>query len=168
MAPNKIFVSYLYSNKLSFIIYILTIFSLSKAFSFKYPNAITLKNKKIFVIHSLGIDICDSLYKTNSKVLEFEEELTKSDLSKITISKYSSGEFIVLIINNIYIFDEYGEKILFDIVDESFNAEYFSLSAHKIIKKMITIIFIIFYWDLLIKMVLSLIYIIIVWILILN
>ena len=134
MALKKFFFSPFHTNKLKIFLIFTIIIPLTQAFSFKYPNAITLKNKKIFVIHSLGIDICDSLYKTNSKVLEFEEELTKSDLSKITISKYSSGEFIVLIINKIYIFDEYGEKILFDNVDESFNAEYFTLSAHKITK----------------------------------
>jgi len=103
MVSNKHLITQFHQNKLIIILYIIIIIPLTQAFSFKYPNAITLKNKKIFVIHSFGIDICDSLYKTNSKVLEFEEELTKSDLSKITISKYSSGEFIVLIINNIYI-----------------------------------------------------------------
>ena len=134
MALKKFFFSPFHTDKLKLFLIFTIIIPFTQAFSFKYPNAITLKNKKIFVIHSLGIDICDSLYKTNSKVLEFEEELTKSDLSKIIISKYSSGEFIVLIINKIYIFDEYGEKILFDNVDESFNAEYFTLSAHKITK----------------------------------
>ena len=111
------------------------IIPLIQSLEFKYPTALTLKNNKIFVIHSLGIDICDSLYKTNTNIVEFEQEITKSDLSKISISKFSTGEFVALIIDVIYVFDGYGQKIISCKLEESFNAEYYTLSAHKIIEE---------------------------------
>ena len=133
MSPHKLRISSLNNKCLAVLLSILSLIPLVKALSFKYPNAFTLENKKIFVIHSLGIDICDSFYKTSINIVEFQEEISKSDLAKISISKYNSGEFLILIIDTIYIFDGYGQKILSYTFEESFNAEYYTLSAHKII-----------------------------------
>ena len=133
MSPHKLRISSLNNKCLAVLLSILSLIPLVKALSFKYPNAFTLENKKIFVIHSLGIDICDSFYKTSINIVEFQEEISKSDLAKISISKYNSGEFLILIIDTIYIFDGYGQKILSYTLEESFNAEYYTLSAHKII-----------------------------------
>ena len=127
-------ISYFNKNKLIIFILIQTIIPLIRSLSLKYPTALTLNNNNIFIIHSLGIDICDSLYRTNEKIIEFGEEISKTDLSKISISKYSSGEFILLIIDTIYIFDGFGQKILEYTFEQSFNGEYFTLSAHKIIQ----------------------------------
>ena len=120
------------SNIYTFIIFFIpSIYSLE----FKYPTAITLPNKKIFVIHSLGIDICDSSYTTSTKIIEFNQEINQSYLSMISISKYSNGDFIVLIIDIIYIFNSYGKKLIEYPLREVYNAEYFTLSAHKITNK---------------------------------
>ena len=119
-------------NNINILLFIQLIIPLIQSLSFQYPTAFTLEDKKIFVIHSLGIDICDSQYKTSTNIISFQDEITESDLYKISISKYSSGEFIILIIDTIYIFDGYGQKLLSYTMDESFNAEYFILSAHKI------------------------------------
>ena len=135
MTSKKLLLPLFNTRKFLFFSFILSIIPLTQALSFKYPTALTLKNNKIFVIHSLGIDICDSLYKTSINIVQFEEELIQSDLPKISISKYETGEFIVLIIDTIYIFDGYGQKISNAKLTESFNAEYYTLSAHKIIQK---------------------------------
>ena len=110
--------------------YILSIIPVIQAFSFKYPTALTLKDKKILVVHSLGIDICDSQYTTNNNIIEFTNEITESNLSKISISKYSTGEILILIIDTIYLFDEYGQKLIKFQLRNSYNADYFTLSAH--------------------------------------
>ena len=72
-------------NLLINLFFILLIIPLIQSLEFRFPTALTLDNKKIFVIHSLGIDICDSSYTTSTKILEFEDELSKSDLNKIYI-----------------------------------------------------------------------------------
>ena len=120
-------------NNVTIFLFIQLMLPLIKALYFKYPTAFTLEDKKIFVIHSLGIDICDSLYKTSTNIIEFQEEISESDLYKISISKFFSGEFIILIVDTIYIFDGLGQKILSYTFEESFNTDYFSLTAHTII-----------------------------------
>ena len=102
------------------------------ALSFKYPTAFTLTNGNIFVIHSLGIDICNSAFTSSSRKITFEGELTSLDLPKISVSKYSSGEIIIFIINKIYIFDETGENTLISNTLSSINGEYYSLAADEI------------------------------------
>ena len=108
MASKKLQFSCFNKNILVVLLSILSLFPLIQALYFKYPTAFTLEDKKIFVIHSLGIDICDSLYKTSTNIIEFQEEISESDLYKISISKFFSGEFIILIVDTIYIFDGYG------------------------------------------------------------
>ena len=98
--------------------------------SFKYPTAIVLKNDNIFVVHSQGIDICDSLLQTNQRKLTFDNEITEEDLSKITLSKYSNDKFLLLIINYLYVFDENGNELASKEV--LINGEYYTLSAYKI------------------------------------
>ena len=123
-------------NIITNIIFIIKIIiPLIQSFEFKYPLALTLENKNIFVLHSLGIDICDSSYTTSTKIVEFEYELSKSDLNKISICKYSSGEIILLIVNTIYVFNINGQKIISCNLDENFNADYFTLVPHKIINE---------------------------------
>ena len=97
MAFRKLQISALKTNGLVVLLSILSLISSIQALSFKYPTAFTLEDKKIFVIHSLGIDICDSGYKTSTNIIEFQDEIIESELYKISISKYSSGEFIILI-----------------------------------------------------------------------
>ena len=72
-------------NLLINLFFILLIIPLIQSLEFRFPTTLTLDNKKIFVIHSVGIDICDSSYTTSTKILEFEDELSKSDLNKIYI-----------------------------------------------------------------------------------
>ena len=112
-----------------FFITILSLISLLQALSLKYPSAFTLEDGNLLVIHSLGIDTCDPLYTTNTPQLEFTSELIQSDLSKISISKYDSGEYMILINDIIYLFDEKGEFILSSFLPDGLNAEYFSLSV---------------------------------------
>ena len=114
---------------------IISLINLIRSIEFRYPTALTLENKQIFVVHSLGIDIYHSSYSISTKIIEFIQELSKSDLNKISISKYSSGEIIVLIIDTIYIFDMNGQKLISYTLTGTFNADYFSLTAHKIIKE---------------------------------
>ena len=50
----------------------------------------------------------DDAVKTISEKANEMLQLSNSDLNKISISKYSSGEIILLIINTIYVFDING------------------------------------------------------------
>jgi hypothetical protein len=112
-----------------FLLYLIP--SIQAALSFKYPTAFTLNNGKIFVIHSLGIDICDSKYTTSTNILTFSQRMTKSQLSTISISKYSTGEFLLFIINKFYLFDEDGNKLIETENLSSLKGEYYTLKAHK-------------------------------------
>ena len=82
----------------------------TKSLSFKYPTALSLKNGNIFVIHSLGIDICDNKYITSINKVAFDNEINEQTLSKISISKYSNDEFLVFLINKFYLFDANGNN----------------------------------------------------------
>ena len=106
-----------------------------KSLSFKYPTAFTLSDGKIFVIHSLGIDICDPEYTTSNRTLNFSQEIPESNFAAISISKYSTGEFIIFIINRIYLFDENGNYKHSSNTLNSIYGEYYTLSAHKITKR---------------------------------
>jgi len=119
------------TNQIIMFLFILLFISSIKALSFKYPTAFTLKNGNIFIIHSLGIDICDSNYTTNKTILKFSDPIYKSGLSTISISKYSNGEFIAFIIENIYLFNANGEKI-FSYKHSYASGLYYTLSAQKI------------------------------------
>ena len=109
--------------------------SIKANLSFKYPTAFTLNNGNIFVIHSLGIDICDSNYTTSTNILTFTQEMTKEKLSKISISKYSTGEILIFIINKFYLFNEEGTKLIESVTLNSIYGEYYTLKAHKKEKK---------------------------------
>ena len=118
------------------IIFFIFFFIIPKIYnlSFKYPMAFTLTNGKIFVIHSLGIDICDSAYKTSTNILTFSSEISESNLPKISIARFSNDHFIILIINKLYLFNELGEKISETSEISYLNGEYYSLSTHKFIQ----------------------------------
>ena len=105
----------------------------TKSLSFKYPTALSLKNGNIFVIHSLGIDICDNKYITSINKVTFDNEINEQTLSKISISKYSNDEFLVFIINKFYLFDVNGNIKIIATPTDSYNGEYYSLSSYKIV-----------------------------------
>ena len=79
--------------------------------SFKYPYAFKLSNNKIFVIHQLGISICDETFTSASLVETFSEaDKIKSNaaLSKVT-SIFCQSYYIICLINDkIYIFKPNG------------------------------------------------------------
>ena len=74
--------------------------------SYQYPTAFTLQDRRIFIIHSSGIDICNSQYTESIQIIAFSTTQSQINLSKISISKFSNGEFIIFIINKFYLFDE--------------------------------------------------------------
>ena len=119
------------------IIFFIFFFIIPKIYtlSFKYPTAFTLTNGSIFVIHSLGIDICDSAYKTSTNILTFSSEINESDLPKISIARFSNDHFIILIINKFYLFNELGEKISETSEITYLNGEYYSLSTYEFIEE---------------------------------
>ena len=71
MSFIKILFFALSQRYLILLIVYLTVISPSYSLFFKYPTAFTLNNGKIFVIHSKGIDICNSKYTTSQNILEF-------------------------------------------------------------------------------------------------
>ena len=116
---------------LFFLSFIITV----KTLSFTSPTAFTLNDGRIFVIHSLGIDICDSKYTTTERKLTFSSELNEDGISTIAISKFSNGEFILFIINKFYIIDINGSiTITSQELTSTSGGEYFTLTAHKISK----------------------------------
>ena len=114
------FIYCLFYQKISLIIPILYlaifISNSSESFlSFKYPQAITIKEEKILVIHQDGVTICDpTLEKEIKKEIIFEEEEkinTEAALSKVTIlyEKQFDDKYIISLINDyIYIFNDDG------------------------------------------------------------
>ena len=124
--------------KTKFFIIINLFFMISNIFClyFIYPNAITLNNGNIFVIHKYGVTVCDSSFSNILKnIYNFtDNEILKdeNDLSKITISKFDDGFIVSMIINKIYIFNISGELEFKG--NEIINEEdiYFSLVPHKI------------------------------------
>ena len=118
-----------------FFLFILSVIPPIKAsLSFKYPTALTLNNGNIFIIHSLGIDVCDSKYTTSIYSLRFNSEMNKRILSEVSISKYSTGEILVFIINIFYLFDGNGTKKIQSQALSSLYGEYYTLKAHKRVK----------------------------------
>ena len=110
---------------------IISFISSIKTLSFKYPTAFSLKNGNIFVIHSLGIDICDSDYTTNTNIIKFSNALLETDLQRMSMSKYSNGEFIIFIIDKLYLFNENGENLFTGSHRFGYESIY-TLSAQKI------------------------------------
>jgi len=107
----------------------LTFIPIIQALSFNYPTAFTLTNGKIFVIHSLGIDICEPQFDSSTRIITFDAELTENDLPKISISKFPTGEYLIFIINKIYVFDENGNKKIETTTLNSITGEYYTLKA---------------------------------------
>ena len=99
--------------------------------SFKYPYAFKLSNNKIFVIHQLGISICDETFTSASLVETFSEaDKIKSNaaLSKVT-SIFCESYYIICLINDkIYIFKPNGalEKKTTSTIT-SLSVEYYTL-----------------------------------------
>ena len=94
-----------------FILFFLSFISKSFSLHFTYPNAITLKNKNIFIIHKDGITICDANFTTIIKnIITFSstEKLLENDLHMISLSQFDDGYIICIIINKLYIFDING------------------------------------------------------------
>ena len=98
-------------------IFFLLIFILSIDFSFsylefKFPYAFKLENKNIFVIHQLGVSICNKNYTeiiSNQVTFSNSEKIaTDEALSKITLVSAQGYYLICLISDKIYIFDRDG------------------------------------------------------------
>ena len=113
--------------------------------SFIYPNAFTLQNGNIFIIHKKAVDIYDSLLTTKNKtIMEFKNDNNIQakyyDIYKRTIiAKYNdcNFEYLTSIINGkIYIFNANGE-ILYNSDDKlSFHdEEYYALVPIKILNR---------------------------------
>ena len=131
MVSKKLFLPVFSIKKVLFFLFILSIIPFIQTLSFKYPTALTLNDGKIFVIHSLGIDICNAEYTTSSRQLTFSTELDETTLSKISISKYSNGEFIIFIIDRFYLFDAYGNQKIEVSTPNQLYGEYYFLTRHK-------------------------------------
>ena len=106
---------YLHLNKFIFwiVIYLIIIHQIISYLNFTYPQSILLSNQNIFIIHKLGISICDPSYsRIINNLTNFEEnEMTEQILSKVAL--VSDNGYIFCIINEyIYIFDE-NENSLF-------------------------------------------------------
>ena len=117
------------------VIYIIIIKQIISYLNFTYPQSILLNNQNIFIIHKLGISICDPSYsKIINNLTNFEEnEMTEQILSKIAyVSDYG---YIFCIVNEyIYIFDE-NENSLFKYDNKIINYDnlnYYTLVPIKI------------------------------------
>ena len=126
-------ISFFSLNNQFFIFFFIILSNISnlQALSFKYPIAFNLENEKILVIHSLGIDICDFNCTSSQRKVTFEGELIENDISKIAISRYSSGEFLIYMTGIVYIFDKNGKYIIGAIDLYNYDGEYYTLVAHK-------------------------------------
>ena len=134
MASKFIFFSF----KLYFIIlFILNIPLIISSISFIYPNAVTLKNGNIFVIHRYGISICDSSYSTIIKnITNFptNQLISNEDyLSKVAIAQFEDGYIVSVIIDKIYIFNSFGENVYSRQSLISGQDLYFTISPSKIV-----------------------------------
>ena len=123
-------------------IFFLYIFNLLINFSFsylefKFPYAFKLKNKNIFVIHQLGVSICNNNFtEIISEEVTFsnsEKIATDEALSKVT-SVSADGYYIICLINDkIYIFDGDGYFLkkstnsITSLTVEYYSLEYFTL-----------------------------------------
>ena len=75
---------YLHLDKFLFliVIYIIIIQQIISYLNFTYPQSILLNNQNIFIIHKLGISICDPSYsKIINNLTNFEEnEMTEKKI----------------------------------------------------------------------------------------
>ena len=115
-----------------FIILFILINSSFSYLYFNFPYAFELNNKNIFIIHQLGINICNSnfteIIDTIVTFPESEKITTDEALSKV-ISVYEDNFIICLINDRIYIFNEEGYLLKKnDELITELNVEYYSLS----------------------------------------
>ena len=79
---------------------------------FKFPYAFKLENKNIFVIHQLGVSICNKNFTkiiSNEVTFSNSEKITTDEtLSKVTLVSAEGYYLICLINDKIYIFDGEG------------------------------------------------------------
>ena len=112
-------------------IFIMLIYSSFSDLSFKYPYAFKLYNKKIFVIHQLGITICNNFFTEGTNILIFSESekiKTNEALSKVT-SVFANDYIICLINDYAYIFNKEGTYLKKnDTKITQLNVEYYSLT----------------------------------------
>ena len=126
-------ISFVFLRKVfSLFIFISLINSSFSYLSFKYPYAFKLSNKNIFVIHELGISICDKTFTriifNATKFSEQEKIKSNAALSKVT-SIFCETYFIICLINDkIYIFNTDGSLVKqFTNTIASLTVDYYSL-----------------------------------------
>ena len=116
----------------SLFIFISLINSSLSYLSFKYPYAFKLSSKNIFVIHELGISICDETFNriifNATKFTEQEKIKSNAALSKVA-SVFCESYYIICLINNkIYIFNPDGSLVhKFTNTITTLTVEYYSL-----------------------------------------
>ena len=125
-------INLLKTNIFEIILFILLINSSLSYLAFKFPYAFKLNNKNIFVIHSLGITICDETFtETIKRVLTFSDsEKITTDRALSKIASVQEDEYIICLINDrIYIFDLEGNllKKNDELITNLF-VEYYSLT----------------------------------------
>ena len=103
-----------YSIKLffSYILFIIISSSICSLY-FTFPNSIPLLDGNIFIIHKLGITICNpNLSEIIKNITNFSEDeiLTEDSLSRVTLA-YENGFIFSIINDKIYIFDSYGNLL---------------------------------------------------------
>ena len=126
-------ISFVFLRKVfSLFIFISLINSSLSYLSFKYPYAFKLSNKNIFVIHELGISICDETFNriifNATKFTEQEKIKSNAALSKVA-SVFCESYYIICLINNkIYIFNPDGSLVhKFTNTITTSTVEYYSL-----------------------------------------
>ena len=106
-----------YRNGCYFLIIVLVfnILIVDSKLKFKYPTAITLANKNIFVIEENGIHICNPDFSSITKTIEsFNTEEDKiSNTDKLsTVIVHRRDDYIISLINyKAYFFETNGEYI---------------------------------------------------------
>ena len=114
---------------------LLLLLKISCRLYFSFPTAITLNNGNIFVIHKMGIDLCNPLFTEIIKnIMNFPADEQISDenkLAQVSIEKFEDGYIVCIIINTIYIFEPSGIKKLYYRLTTNTNIPYFSLTAYK-------------------------------------
>ena len=96
------------------IIFITLINSSFSYLAFNFPHAFKLDNKNIFVIHQLGITICDETFTESIKrVITFSEsEQIKTDASLSRVTSIKAENYVICLINDkIYFFNKEGNFI---------------------------------------------------------
>ena len=121
-----------------FIIFITLINSANSYLAFKYPHAFKLNNRNIFVIHELGITICDETFTESiDRVVTFSEsEQINSDSALSKVTSVNADYYIICLINDkIYIFNEEGyflrksSNLITSLSVEYYTLEYIAIQS---------------------------------------